>query len=51
MKYLRKEHHNTLDKRTDAAKAIRDLNLRETLPLDEGLARTIAWQKQYYGFK
>ena len=51
VKYLRKEHHNTLDKRTDAAKAIRDLNLRETLPLDEGLARTIAWQKQYYGFK
>lgn len=49
VKYLNIEHHNTIDKRTDAAKARRDLGLRESLPLDEGLVRTIAWQKAYYG--
>lgn len=49
--YLNIEHHNTIDKRTEASKAQRDLGLRESLPLDEGLARTIAWQKAYYGVK
>lgn len=49
--YLNIEHHNTIDKRTDASKARRDLGLRESLPLDEGLARTIAWQKAYYGVR
>jgi len=49
--YLDIERHNTLDKRTDASKAARDLGLRESLTLDEGLARTVEWQKSYYGAK
>lgn len=47
--YLHIEHHNTLDKRTDPSRAACDLGLSESISLDEGLARTIAWQKSYYG--
>lgn len=46
--YLTKEKHNTLDKRTDAGKAARDLGLRESIAFEDGIARTIAWQRQYY---
>jgi dTDP-glucose 4,6-dehydratase len=49
VQYLTKEKHNTLDKRTDASKAIRDLGMRESISLEEGIAKTIAWQKSYYG--
>jgi dTDP-glucose 4,6-dehydratase len=42
------ERHNTLNKRTDAARAREDLGHRETVSLEEGLARTIAWQRSYY---
>lgn len=48
VKYLGIEHHNTINKRTDASKAAKDLGLRDSLTLDEGLIRTIAWQKAYY---
>jgi len=45
------EHHNTLNKRTDASRAREDLGHHETVPLEEGLARTIAWQRSYYGVR
>lgn len=48
VKYLGIEHHNTINKKADASKAVKDLGLKESLSLDEGLARTIAWQKSYY---
>ncbi|MBI4333589.1 MAG: NAD(P)-dependent oxidoreductase [Chloroflexi bacterium] len=38
----------TLDKKVDAAKAARDLGHRSTVPLEEGIARTITWQKEVY---
>jgi dTDP-glucose 4,6-dehydratase len=43
------EAHNTLDKRVDASRAIAELDHRETVSLEEGIARTIAWQRQVYG--
>src|SRR3990167_3412631 len=46
--YKEIEKHNTLDKQTDNRKAVRDLNLKETVDLSEGLKRTIAWFKDYY---
>lgn len=42
------EAHNTRDKRTSAAKAKRDLDHRVTVSLDEGIPRTIEWQKKVY---
>lgn len=47
--YVEKEVHNTRDKRTSSERAKRDLGHRETVPLEEGIARTIAWQKEFYG--
>lgn len=47
--YLDKEAHNIRNKRTSAARARADLGHRETVPLAEGIARTIAWQREHYG--
>lgn len=49
VEYLDFEHHNTRDKKTSAARAREDLGHCETVSLEEGIARTIAWQKQRYG--
>lgn len=49
VEYVEFEHHNTRDKRTSAARAEADLGHRETVALEEGIARTIAWQREYYG--
>lgn len=46
--YLQHEFHNTRDKRTSAERAQHDLDHHETVCLEEGLARTIEWQRQYY---
>lgn len=46
--YVELEKHNTVDKRSDAAKAEKDLGLKETISMETGLARTIAWQREYY---
>ena len=51
VKYLGVEHHNTINKKADASKAAKDLGLKDSLSLDEGLARTVAWQKSYYQVK
>lgn len=45
------ERHNTLNKRTDSARAREDLGHRETVSLEDGIARTIAWQRSYYGVR
>ena len=47
--YLEYEAHNTRDKRADTAKAVRDLGHQATVSLAEGVARTIEWQKVFYG--
>lgn len=48
VEYVEVERHNTRDKRTSAARARTDLGHRETVALEEGIARTIAWQRCYY---
>jgi dTDP-glucose 4,6-dehydratase len=49
VKYVEFEAHNTRDKRTDNAKAKRDLDHKVTVTLDEGIPNTIEWQKKVYG--
>ena len=48
VKYIPFESHNTKDKRTDTAKARRDLDHQSAVPLLVGLPRTIEWQKEVY---
>ncbi|MCC7008864.1 MAG: NAD(P)-dependent oxidoreductase [Acidobacteria bacterium] len=48
VEYVDYEVHNTRDKRTSAARAHADLGHRETVGLAEGIARTVAWQREYY---
>ena len=38
----------TIDKKVDASKAVRDLNHESRISLEEGIARTIDWQKEIY---
>ncbi len=49
VRYVDREVHNTRDKKTSPARAEADLGHHETVGLEEGVARTIAWQRQYYG--
>ena len=49
VRYLPFEAHNTRDKKTDADRARADLGHATTIGLDEGIDRTIAWQKDIYG--
>lgn len=49
VEYVEYESHNTRDKKSSAARAKADLGHRETVDLEEGIARTIAWQRTYYG--
>lgn len=46
--YLEFEKHNTKDKKTDNAKSRRDLGYETTVGLEEGIRRTIEWQKDVY---
>ena len=46
--YVEAEAHNTRDKRTSSARAKEDLGHRETVALEDGIARTVAWQREYY---
>ncbi len=48
VEYVEFEKHNTRDKRADITKAKRDLDHRCTVPLEEGIPRTIEWQKEVY---
>ncbi len=48
VEYVDLEHHNTRDKKSDNSKAIRDLDHRCTVTLEEGIPLTIEWQKKVY---
>ena len=47
--YQKGEPFTTKDKKLDCSKAIRDLNHRPEVPLEEGIPRTIEWMKAVYG--
>jgi dTDP-glucose 4,6-dehydratase len=46
--YLPAEAHNTRDKKADNSRARQHLGLQTTVTLEEGIRRTIEWQKQVY---
>ena len=48
VEYVELEKHNTRDKRTSNLRAREELGHVETVSLEEGIARTIAWQRSYY---
>jgi dTDP-glucose 4,6-dehydratase len=47
--YRDHEPQTTLEKIVDGAKGRRDLDMQTTVDLEEGIARTIAWQREVYG--
>jgi dTDP-glucose 4,6-dehydratase len=47
--YRDEEEATTLDKKVDTSKAARDLGHESTVSLEEGIARTVEWQKGIYG--
>lgn len=49
--YVDVEAHNTLNKKTDNRKAKEHLGLTSTVPLEEGIRRTIRWQREVYGVR
>jgi dTDP-glucose 4,6-dehydratase len=49
VRYVEAEVHNTRDKRASNERARRELDHRQTVGLEEGIARTIAWQRAFYG--
>lgn len=49
VKYVQSEAHNTKDKKASIKKAIKDLDHKPQVSLQEGLAKTIEWQKKVYG--
>ncbi len=48
VEYVEFEAHNTRNKHSDSTKAKRDLDHRCTVSLEEGIPRTIEWQKEVY---
>lgn len=48
VEYVDYEIHNTRDKKTSALRAQKELGHRETVSLEEGIERTVAWQRRYY---
>ena len=49
--YKEAEPFTTRIKTPDSTKAKRDLNFKLTVPLEEGIKRTVEWFKEEYGFK
>ncbi len=49
VEYRDVEEATTLDKKVNVAKAVRDLRHQSTVALEEGIPRTINWQKEVYG--
>jgi dTDP-glucose 4,6-dehydratase len=43
------EEATVLEKKVDISKAVHDLEHKNTINLEEGIARTIEWQKEVYG--
>ncbi len=48
IEYVEFEAHNTRDKKIDNSKARRDLGFETTVDLEEGIRRTIEWQRAIY---
>lgn len=46
--YKEFENQTTLDKKVDNAKAVRDLGMRTTVDLKEGIVRTVEWMRRVY---
>jgi dTDP-glucose 4,6-dehydratase len=51
VEYREEEPRTTLEKIVDGEKGGRDLDMRTTVDLEEGIARTIAWQREVYGVR
>jgi dTDP-glucose 4,6-dehydratase len=49
IQYLDAELFTTIAKEVDCSKAVRDLGHRDSVPLKEGIARTIEWTRERYG--
>ena len=49
VEYRDVEEATTLEKKVDASKAVRDLGHQSTVTLEEGIPRTVDWQKEVYG--
>jgi dTDP-glucose 4,6-dehydratase len=47
--YAESEPFTTHDKKIDVSKAVRDLDHRTTITLEEGIGRTLEWMKGVYG--
>ena len=48
VEYRDSEILTTRDKRVDVSKAVRDLDHRTTVSLEEGMRRTVAWMREVY---
>lgn len=48
VEYINVERYNTLNKKSDSSKAKRDLGHTITVGLEEGIKRTVEWQKKVY---
>jgi len=48
VEYRDTQEATTLDKKVDNSRAVRDLGHKSTISLEEGIARTIEWQKEVY---
>ena len=48
VEYRDMEEATTLEKKVDVSKAVRDLGHQSTVVLEEGIPRTINWQKEVY---
>jgi len=51
IKYKDSEILTTKSKKVDISKAVDHLNHKMTVPLEEGIKRTIDWMREYYGKK
>jgi dTDP-glucose 4,6-dehydratase len=49
VRYVECEPGNTRNKKTSSARARKELDHRQTVSLEEGIARTVEWQRNYYG--
>ena len=49
VEYKDAQEDTTLLKMVDTTKAVRDLGHKSTVTLEEGIPRTIHWQKEVYG--
>jgi dTDP-glucose 4,6-dehydratase len=49
VEYRDQEPHTTIEKVVDTSKAKRDLDMRTTVSLEDGIDRTVAWQREVYG--